>query len=121
MTRLATESEQMTTAAEKITAAETNPAPGPAAVAPAVQVPAVQVPADKHPDKRKALGRGLDSLLPATPREATPHVPQPGLIAEMHAQAAGAGRESVLQVPLDHIDPNPYQTRVEFDQEALIE
>ncbi len=93
---------------------------------------------DKHADKRKALGRGLESLLPSPLpgrdyRASTaiagdalgpqlPGAPQPAVIAEIHAQAARpAAGESVVQIALDHIDPNPYQTRVEFDKEALIE
>jgi len=141
----------MTTAAEKTSGAE--PAAPTAAVA------------EKHPDKRKALGRGLDSLLPAgPPREvrstwanrggissvgsgpvafsipaggspdghlsgahppdAHPGAPGPHstVIAELHAQASRpAGSETVLQIPLASIDGNPYQTRVEFDEEALEE
>jgi ParB family transcriptional regulator, chromosome partitioning protein len=97
---------------------------------------------DKHADKRRALGRGLDSLLPSSlPREGRPGwaapnagttagggagvageapAPHGGVIAEMQAQAARAATsEPVLQIALDQIDPNPYQTRVEFDQEML--
>jgi ParB family transcriptional regulator, chromosome partitioning protein len=89
---------------------------------------------EKHADKRRALGRGLESLLPSSlpvrdhraGEALLPHIPgaEPhgAVIAEIHAQAGrAAGSESVMQIPLDHIDPNPYQTRVEFDQEALIE
>jgi ParB family transcriptional regulator, chromosome partitioning protein len=61
-------------------------------------------------DKRKALGRGLDSLLPsrnaAAPQTATPVTP--------------AG-ETILQIPIDKIERNPYQTRTRFDETALAE
>jgi ParB family chromosome partitioning protein len=88
---------------------------------------------EKHPDKRRALGRGLESLLPSSlpgrehrasdiPAAHPPGTPQPVVIAEMQAQAARpVAGESVLQIPLDHIDPNPYQTRQEFDEEMLEE
>jgi ParB family chromosome partitioning protein len=103
---------------------------------------------EKVADKRRALGRGLDSLLPG-PRMVTsepglagaaggapaPHGPAPhgtvpqgagpqeGVIAEIHAQAAerAAPGEMVAQIPLDQIESNPYQTRRYFDRESLIE
>lgn len=53
--------------------------------------------------KRRALGRGLESLLPARPA-ATP-------------VAAG----NALELELDAIERNPYQTRSSFNQEALAE
>lgn len=61
-------------------------------------------------DKRKALGRGLDSLLPSR-NAAAPHPPAP---------AAPAG-ETVLQIPIDKIERNPYQTRTRFDETTLNE
>jgi len=60
-------------------------------------------------DKRKALGRGLDSLLPSRPTM-TP-------IAMPAAQASGSSQE----VPIDSIDPNPYQTRRRINETALEE
>jgi ParB family chromosome partitioning protein len=61
-------------------------------------------------DKRKALGRGLDSLLPSRNASAQ-HAPTP---------AAPAG-ETILQVAIDKIERNPYQTRTQFDETALAE
>jgi len=128
---------------------------------------------EKLAEKRRALGRGLESLLPG-PRvvTASPIVPQstrkdgaaavassqfpvpspqePGsalassssgadggragtplsplaalalTVDELHAVAAGrtADGETVFLMALDQIDPNPYQTRREFDQELLAE
>ena len=96
-----------TTTEEKTPAAETS-----AAVAPPAS--------EKHADKRKALGRGLDSLLPSSLPRRDHAEPHEGVVAEIHAQAARpTAGEAVVQIPLDHIDPNPYQTRVEFDEEAL--
>ncbi len=60
-------------------------------------------------DKRKALGRGLDSLLPARPA-ATP-------IAMPATPATGGSQE----IPLDIIDANPYQTRRHINEAALEE
>lgn len=60
-------------------------------------------------EKRKALGRGLDSLLPSRPA-ATP-------IAMPAAQAAGNPQE----VLIDSIDANPYQTRRRINETALDE
>src|SRR5450432_1379836 len=86
-------------------------------------------PAEKVMDKRKALGRGLESLL-GGPRAVTP-VPaaasmpsdaNSGVIAEMQASAARASTGDTVQlVPIDAIDKNPYQTRIFFDEDALQE
>lgn len=57
--------------------------------------------------KRRALGRGLEALLPA---KAPVPAAQP---------AAEAG--SALHIPLDDIERNPYQTRSNFDEAALAE
>ncbi|HZQ70050.1 MAG TPA: ParB/RepB/Spo0J family partition protein [Terriglobales bacterium] len=76
--------------------------------------------AEKAPaDKRKALGRGLESLLPGGPRVVTsnpiarPATPgaQPAVIPEIQAVRAPAG-DGVLEIALDAIDTNPYQTRL---------
>jgi ParB family transcriptional regulator, chromosome partitioning protein len=59
-------------------------------------------------DKRRALGRGLDSLLPG--RTATAAVPMP-------APSVGGAQE----IAVDLIDPNPYQTRRHMSEESLNE
>jgi len=64
--------------------------------------------------KRRALGKGLDSLLPrvtpaATPA-ATPRVPG-------HEGEAG----KPMEIPVTEIDRNPYQTRTHFDEKLLTE
>jgi ParB family transcriptional regulator, chromosome partitioning protein len=92
---------------------------------------------EKVVEKRRALGRGLDSLLPsggsrerggtgATGGDARASTglaePPSAVIAEIHAQAVRpAPGESVIHIPLDKIDANPYQTRVEFNEEMLQE
>jgi ParB family chromosome partitioning protein len=58
--------------------------------------------------RRRALGKGLDSLLP---RVSTPAV------APASESEGGKPRE----IPLDQIDPNPYQTRSQVDQGQLAE
>src|SRR2546426_159483 len=70
------------------------------------------------PDKRRALGRGLESLLPAGPRvvagnAASAVAPAASIVLlEVQAQAArvAAGGGGV-EIPLEQIDKNPYQTR----------
>jgi ParB family transcriptional regulator, chromosome partitioning protein len=73
-------------------------------------------------DKRKALGRGLDSLLPSGPRVISSS-PQPapisdGALAREIAPVA-SGHDTVQEIALDSIDKNPYQTRLEFAEEPL--
>jgi ParB family chromosome partitioning protein len=79
----------------------------------------------KPAEKRRALGRGLDSLLPSGPRvvpspptvPTTNTVPVPTRVAEL-PRAEG---DFIEQIPLDLIDENPYQTRQTFDAGALNE
>src|SRR5689334_3177219 len=59
-------------------------------------------------DKRKGLGRGLDSLLPGRTAAAPIAMPAP----------APAGSHEIL---VDLIDPNPYQTRRQINESALAE
>src|SRR6266851_4241581 len=106
------------------------------------------------PDKRRALGRGLASLLPGVSRTVsgnaagTDHAapvaaasaagvgsvaaeriavltgataPFSTTLAEIHAMAKPPDGTSVLQLALDHIDHNPYQTRSSFPEEELDE
>src|SRR5580704_19612439 len=54
-------------------------------------------------EKRKVLGRGLDTLLPS--RAATQPPTHVGPVAVAPAQAAG---EAVRNIPIDLIDRNPY-------------
>jgi ParB family chromosome partitioning protein len=57
--------------------------------------------------KRAALGRGLDSLLPAETQHALNETPLEG--------------ESVRQIALDHLHRGKYQPRREFSEESLQE
>ena len=80
------------------------------------------------PDKRRALGRGLEALLPG-PRVVASGIPaavpaaiggQPGLVGALQAQAA-SGSDAVLQVPVELIERNPYQTRILESEEPTNE
>ena len=97
-----------TTTAEKTTVAEK-----PAAAVAAVDKPVIA------PDKRRALGRGLESLLPGGPRVVAGTAAGAAAagttevaIGDLQAQAArAAAGETILHISLDAIDQNPYQTR----------
>jgi ParB family chromosome partitioning protein len=67
------------------------------------------VPAEPKDSKRRALGRGLEVLLPQRSAPATPGA----------ASAAPDGKP--LDIPLDLIERNPYQTRTTFDEGKLEE
>jgi ParB family chromosome partitioning protein len=58
--------------------------------------------------KRRALGKGLDSLLPRVNAAPAPPV----------AEAEGG---KPLEIPLDHIERNPFQTRSQMNGEQLAE
>ena len=64
----------------------------------------------KHDPKRRALGKGLESLLPSRPAT----LPS---VAATHVESIG----KPLEIPLDHIERNPFQTRTRFDEAQLTE
>ena len=61
--------------------------------------------------KRRALGKGLESLLPSRPVPAT--------VPVITAVAEPTGKP--LEIPLDQIERNPFQTRTRFDEVQLTE
>jgi ParB family chromosome partitioning protein len=65
------------------------------------------------PFKRSALGKGLESLLPA----------RPGTIGKVEASAPAepVSDGKPLEIPVELIDRNPFQTRMNFDQSKLDE
>jgi ParB family chromosome partitioning protein len=65
-----------------------------------------------HDPKRRALGKGLESLLPSRPS-----TPPPAPVAATPVESSG----KPLEIPLDHIDRNPFQTRTRFDEAQLAE
>ena len=64
--------------------------------------------------KRRALGKGLEALLPSRP------APQP-VQAPTEASLSPALSGAPLELSVDQIDRNPYQTRSHFDEAALEE
>jgi len=68
--------------------------------------------ADRIIEKRRALGRGLDSLLPSGPRVvesgSAGASPARHVLPEVQGPARG---DAVVEIPLELIDENPYQTR----------
>jgi ParB family chromosome partitioning protein len=110
----------MTTSAENASAVATEKTAATPAVAPG-------------PEKRRALGRGLDSLLPAGPAQvrenrAGPHEvvldevqEQAGTRTRVPAPQVAQPGEAVVQIPLEQIAENPYQTRYFFNEDALEE
>lgn len=63
--------------------------------------------------KRRALGKGLDSLLPRV----HPAAAAPTTAVANEAEVGG----KPLEIPLDQIDPNPYQTRSRITGDTLAE
>src|SRR5437870_2369104 len=78
-------------------------------------------------EKRRALGRGLESLLPSRQTPTTMQVP--AIVAAISAAAepvkssaaAAAAEDVVQQIAVELIDRNPYQTRRKIDEAALLE
>ena len=60
--------------------------------------------------RRQALGKGLSALLPEKP-------PRAAGSARPHAET----RETVQRLPIDSIEPNPYQPRRIFNKESIEE
>jgi ParB family transcriptional regulator, chromosome partitioning protein len=103
----------------------------------------------KPAEKRRALGRGLDSLLPSGPRVVSSGpatavasapvvipqvmppagpaiVPQPAATTDsadaiLRTGVSAPHGQEIVEIPLDLIDENPYQTRRTFDPTALNE
>ena len=82
-------------------------------------------------DKRKALGRGLESLLPGGPRPAVappgasaPLPPAPAVapaVVPPPAPKPSVPHDQMRELPLGLIDRNPYQTRLHLDEPAMEE
>ena len=63
------------------------------------------------PPKRSALGKGLESLLPA----------RPATVATVQAVAEAPSTGKPLEIAVELIDRNPFQTRTHFDEGKLAE
>lgn len=66
--------------------------------------------------KRRALGKGLESLLPSRP--AAPAAPA---VVPSVAAVAAEPTGKPLEIALDQIERNPWQTRTHFDEAQLAE
>jgi ParB family chromosome partitioning protein len=64
-----------------------------------------------HDPKRRALGKGLDSLLPRVQAPATP----------THTASSEPETGKPREISVELIDPNPHQTRKTFDEGSLAE
>jgi len=64
-----------------------------------------------EPTKRRALGKGLESLLPSRAAAQAPPIPR------IEPAETGKPRE----IPVEQIERNPYQTRTRFDEQQLEE
>lgn len=80
-------------------------------------------PTDEKPAARRALGRGLESLLPGGPRivpgAGSLPAPTPSQAVAPPPQAVPA--EGLVFLELDQIVDNPYQTRRDFSEDSLTE
>lgn len=67
--------------------------------------------------KKKALGRGLSALLSDTPEDEKldVDVTLPGHVTTSPSQ------ENLNEIPLSEIETNPFQPRLHFDEDALLE
>lgn len=72
-----------------------------------------------HDPKRRALGRGLESLLPPKAPAASQPVDVQAAAAPVSASPAPSGQP--LEIAVDRIERNPYQTRTRFDEAQLAE
>src|SRR5882757_3666447 len=74
-------------------------------------------------NKRRALGKGLESLLPSRP--AAPTVPAAGAnsggVAITAAAALAEPTGKPMEIPLEQVERNPWQTRSHFDEALLDE
>lgn len=68
--------------------------------------------------KKKALGRGLNALLSDSPEEERLEVDIPISSGTPVSTTPVSG---LTEIPIDHIEVNPFQPRSHFDQEALQE
>ncbi len=73
-------------------------------------------------DKRKVLGRGLESLLPSKPHSATAAQAAPnGTNAPSAASSVVKIEDQVQHLDVNLVDPSPYQTRSAMSEKSLAE
>jgi ParB family chromosome partitioning protein len=76
--------------------------------------------------RRGGLGRGLEALIPSNPQSEGEQAPngQAGEDTEATGRSPARGSfagATLIDVPLDRVDPNPRQPREAFDEDALQE
>lgn len=75
--------------------------------------------------KKKALGRGLSALLSdndsSTDDRLESDLPASSSTTQAVADAPASPSSGIQEIPIDHIEVNPFQPRSHFDQEALNE
>src|SRR5256885_2331499 len=75
-------------------------------------------------EKRRALGRGLESLLPGRARPvSTPPVVAPvaAVMPSVTPKPASTSGDGLREIALDLIEKNPYQTRGSLPEQQLAE
>jgi ParB family chromosome partitioning protein len=70
--------------------------------------------------KKKALGRGLSALLKDNETEERMEVAEVDIPVNNNI-AASSPTSGINEIPIEHIEVNPFQPRSHFDQDALLE
>ncbi|MBO6170367.1 MAG: ParB/RepB/Spo0J family partition protein [Bacteroidales bacterium] len=70
--------------------------------------------------KNRGLGKGLEALMGNVPGADQLRKPV-GYINKQIAGSAQASDADIMRIPMDLVDANPFQPRINFDQEALEE
>ncbi len=70
--------------------------------------------------KSRGLGKGLEALMGSVPGADQLRKPV-GYINKQVAGSSASSDADILRIPMDMVDANPFQPRINFDQEALEE
>ena len=71
--------------------------------------------------QQRGLGKGIGALLGGENDFAPMRQPVGYVHKEVVGQRPSQDTADILRIPVDMIEPNPYQPRMNFDQEALDE
>ena len=71
--------------------------------------------------QQRGLGKGIGALLGGENEFAPFRQPVGYVNKEVVGQRPSQDTSDILRIPVDMIEPNPYQPRMNFDQEALEE
>jgi ParB family chromosome partitioning protein len=75
----------------------------------------------KFDPKRRALGRGLESLLPRRPAQPVAAIQAAEEATAAPPASAEASSGQPLEIEISLIERNPYQTRTHFDKDKILE